>query len=319
MRVLVVGGNGFVGSHVVDALVAGGLDVTVYDRNSERYRSPLSAVDYVKGDLGNKGELEHVISKEIDQVIHLASSTIPKTSNDDPVFDVQTNLIETLALLDLCVKHRVKRVIFTSSGGTVYGIPETLPIPEEHATHPICSYGIVKLAIEKYLTLYKHLYDLDYIVLRLSNPFGSRQDPKGSQGAVSVFLGDMLNGRPLRIWGDGSIVRDFVDVRDIARLYYLSTISDVEAGTFNVGSGVGTSLKDLIGLMADEFSLTPQIHREPSRGFDVPVIVLDSEKAQRIFGWKPQISLREGLQEVAYWLSANSNRKVKEFTKVVGL
>src|SRR5256885_547132 len=118
MRVLVVGGNGFVGSHVVDSLVAGNLDVTVYDRNFERYRAPVPGVTYVQGDLGNKGELERIISKKIDQVIHLASSTVPKTSNDDPVFDVQMNLVETLSLLDICVKHEVKRIIFTSSGGT---------------------------------------------------------------------------------------------------------------------------------------------------------------------------------------------------------
>jgi UDP-glucose 4-epimerase len=319
MRVLVIGGNGFVGSHVVDALVAGGLDVTVYDRSFERYRSALSSVTYVKGDLGNKGELDHVLSKEIDQVIHLASSTIPKTSNDDPVFDVQSNLVETLSLLDMCVKHRVKRVIFTSSGGTVYGIPRSLPIPEEHATQPICSYGIVKLAIEKYLALYKHLYDLDYVVLRLANPYGTRQDPSGSQGAISVFMGDMLNDRPLRIWGDGSIVRDFVDVRDVARLYHLAVISDVESGTFNAGSGVGTSLRELIAVMAEELGVSPKILREPSRGFDVPTIVLDSEKAKRIFAWEPNIPLREGIREVAGWMSARSNRNVKPFTRAVGL
>ena len=305
MRVLVIGGSGFVGSHVVDTLVNEGIDVVVFDRNMERYRLPLSRVHYVKGELGNRGELESVIANGVDQVIHLVSSTVPKTSNDDPIFDVQMNLVESLALFDLCVKHRVKKVIFTSSGGTVYGIPHVLPISEDHPTNPICSYGIVKLAIEKYLQFYKHSYNLDYVILRLSNPYGIRQDPSGIQGAVSVFMESLLLGKPIRLWGDGSIVRDFVNVRDVARLYYAAVTSDVN-GIYNGGSGLGVSLLELLEIMSNQLNIIPKVIHEEARGFDVPTIILNCEKASKKLSWTSKIGLQEGLFEFAEWLKITS-------------
>ena len=305
MRVLVIGGSGFVGSHVVDALVKEGIDVVVFDRNMESYRATLPRVHYVKGELGNRGELEAVIANGIDHVIHLVSSTVPKTSNDDPIFDVQMNLVESLALFDLCVKHRVQKVIFTSSGGTVYGIPHVLPISEDHPTNPICSYGIVKLAIEKYLQFYKHSYNLDYVILRLSNPYGIRQDPRGIQGAVSVFMGNMLLGNPITLWGDGSIVRDFVNVRDVARLYYAAVTSKLN-GIFNGGSGLGVSLLELLEIMSHQLKITPKVIHEPAREFDVPTIVLNCEKAAKKLLWVPKISLQEGLFEFAEWLKTTT-------------
>jgi UDP-glucose 4-epimerase len=301
VRALVLGGNGFIGSHIVDQLLTMGADVTVYDRSRERYRSPLRGVTYVRGELGNRGELENTIARGVDVVVHLISSTVPKTSNDDPIFDVQMNLVESLALFDLCVKHQVGRVVFISSGGTVYGVPKSSPICEDHPTEPICSYGIVKLSIEKYLQLYQSLYGLNYIVLRLANPYGPRQDPATIQGVTSVFIGKVLRAESIRLWGDGTIVRDFVNVRDIAELCAKAAFSSVQ-GIFNAGTGVGTSIRELIRLIGDELQTEPEVIQEPGRVFDVPSVILCSERAHREFAWRPTTSLSSGIREQVDWL-----------------
>jgi UDP-glucose 4-epimerase len=301
MRVLVLGGSGFVGSHVVDALLTSGMEVCVFDRNPEHFRPPLPNVTYFRGELGNRGQMEEILSQGMDAVVHLISSTVPKTSNDDPIFDVQMNLIETLALLDLCVKHHIGKVIFTSSGGTVYGNPESLPIREDQPTNPICSYGVVKLAIEKYLHLYQKIYGLDYVALRLANPYGPRQDPDAIQGVVSVFIGKILRGQELVVWGDGSVVRDFVHVRDVAKAYR-NAITMPATGVFNIGSGVGTKISELVEIIAHELNMSPNIVRLQKRGFDVTQVVLDASKAKSMLGWTPEIDVKTGISEVADWM-----------------
>jgi UDP-glucose 4-epimerase len=250
--------------------------------------------------LGDGSKVEEIVSKGLDAVFHLASTTGPKSSNDDPVADV-ANIRDSIQLFQLCVKHSVRKVVFTSSGGTVYGIPRELPIPEEHPTNPICSYGIVKLAIEKYLQCFHHLYGLPYAVLRLANVYGVRQDPRSSQGAVAVFLWRMIQRQPLTLWGDGTVVRDFIHVSDVARLCSRALHSDTN-GVFNVGSGIGVTMNELLQLMADRLCLAPNIVREPGRRLDVPAVVLQCDKAKRMFSWQLQVGLNEGVGEVAEWL-----------------
>lgn len=301
VRVLVTGGCGFIGSHVVDLLLEQGFEVFVYDRYAEIFRAPLTAVTYYHGELGNRGELEDVISKKMDVVVHLASSILPKTSNDDPVFDLQTNMVHSLLLFDLCVKYKVKKIIYASSGGTVYGAPQTLPITEEHPTNPICSYGIIKLGIEKYLHLYHHLHNLQYTILRFSNPYGIRQNPAAIQGVIPVFMNKILIGEEIKIWGDGTIIRDFVCVRDIAKLVSLAITSNA-CGIFNAGSGVGTSINKIIELLASVLHMTPTIVREPGRKFDVSSVILCPKKAENEFNWIPNTNIQPGIQEVANWI-----------------
>jgi UDP-glucose 4-epimerase len=304
VRVLVIGGNGFVGSHVVDELLLHDHQVIIFDRSPDRFRQALPMVEHVRGELGNRGELERTIAAGVDVVVHLVSSTLPKNSNDDPIFDVQMNLVESIALMELCVKHKVKKLVFISSGGTVYGIPRHLPIREDHPTYPICSYGIVKLAIEKYLLLYHHLHGLPYCVLRLANPYGVRQDPRGTQGVVSVFLGKMMKEEEIQIWGDGATVRDFVNVKDIARLCRLAFESPA-IGIFNAGSGAGVSVERLVDLIAEQFNLRPRVVRKAARDFDAPAIILDPHKAKHEFGWAPLISMHDGLEELYEWLETD--------------
>jgi UDP-glucose 4-epimerase len=301
-RVLITGGNGFIGSHIADRFVANGWEVFVLGQGS-RPSNPLPDDSRViRGRVGDRALLEQIFSLGLDGVVHSACSTFPTSSNEDKMTDVRTNLVESLELFECCVKYKIPKLIFASSGGAIYGIPKQLPLPEESPTNPICSYGIVKLALEKYLELYRELHGLNYVSLRISNPYGPRQNPNGKQGVISVFASRMLQNKPLTLWGKGDAVRDFVHVRDIARLFYLAMTSK-EQGVFNAGSGVGISINDLIGMMSIELGVVPNIIRLEARQADVPATVLSCRKARNSFGWVPQIPIEQGIREVGAWLS----------------
>jgi UDP-glucose 4-epimerase len=300
-RVLLIGGCGFVGSHVADEFLAQGWGVVILGNSPEKFRAPSPHVTYIRGRTGDRKLLDATMSQSIDCVVHLASSTVPSTSNSDTGFDVRSNLVEALELLECCVKHKVRKLVLASSGGTVYGIPKHLPITEDDPTNPICSYGIVKLALEKYLQLYHRLHGLEYVVLRISNPYGPRQDPKHIQGVVSVFAGQLLENKPITIWGTGQAVRDFVHVEDLSRLFYAAAVSRV-TGVFNASSGVGVSINELLAIMIAQFGVQAQVTRLASRPCDVPATVLSCQKAKSVFGWEPRISIERGIQGVGTWL-----------------
>ncbi len=303
MRCLVVGGNGFIGGHLVWRLVEAGHEVKVYDRSTARFRPAPEDAGYIEGELGNYGLLREAVGG-VEVVYHLVSTTLPKTSNDDPVYDVRSNLVDTLQLLEACVDAGVRKVVFASSGGTVYGPPRNIPINEEHPTDPISSYGITKLAVEKYLGLFYHLHGLDYAALRISNPYGPYQNPEGQQGAISVFLSRIRTNRPITIWGDGSVVRDYLYVSDLVDALMLSATSEASDKVMNIGSGVGASLNELIDTMSEVIGEKPVVEYLPARRLDVPVSVLDIGRASRELGWKPEIGLPEGLGLTWNWISA---------------
>lgn len=302
MRVLVLGGSGFLGSYVVDELVAAGYSVTSLDRYQERFRHPNKNVEFCKADFGNRGELERVLKLGVDVVVHLVSSVIPQTSNDDPVFDVQSNLVESIALFEMCVKHGVRKVVFVSSGGTVYGLPKADIIAEDHAVLPLCSYGITKLAIEHYLQLFHSLHGLKFHILRLSNPYGARQDPLGKQGAPSVFMHKVLTGQEINLWGDGKIVRDFIHASDFA-VACLAAVQSENVGVLNIGSGKSLSIKELILAIERITGRFARINWMPERGFDVPRVVLDCARAKEQLGWYPSVSLDDGLLQMRDWMN----------------
>lgn len=295
MNYLVLGGNGFIGSHLVDRLLAEGHEVRVFDKYEERYRKSLAKVDYRFGDFGNRGLLADALAG-MDTVIHLISTSLPKTSNDDPAYDVQSNVIETLFLLEKCVELGVRKVVFISSGGTVYGRPVQLPIAEHGPTEPECSYGITKLTIEKYLALYHQLYGLDYVVVRPSNPYGSRQNPLGIQGAIPVFLGKAARGEPIEIWGDGSVVRDYLYIDDlVGGICQAASYCGAEK-IFNMGSGKGHSLSELVRIIESVTGLALQVIYKESRSFDIPKIVLDVSRAKIELGWLPRMEIEAGIR-----------------------
>jgi UDP-glucose 4-epimerase len=282
MNCVILGGGGFLGYHLCQALLTAGHRVRIFDRpNLERFSllDSSGSVEWIEGDFVNQGDLEPAISG-CDIIYHLVSTTLPKSSNENPLYDIETNVIGTLRLLDL-VKGKNKKIIFISSGGTVYGIPEEVPIKESHPTNPICSYGIGKVTIEKYLHLYHHLYNLDYCVFRLANPFGERQKVTAAQGVIAVFLHKALHDQPIEIWGDGTVIRDYLYVKDAIAPVVKAITYRVDCRIFNVGSGEGKSLNEVLAAIGALLGKKVRCTYTPSRAFDVPSNVLDISLAAR--------------------------------------
>jgi UDP-glucose 4-epimerase len=296
MNMLILGGNGFIGSHLVDRLLLEGHRVRVFDKYEEHYRKPVTGVDYCVGDFGNRGMLSEALV-DIDMVFHLISTTLPKTSNDDPVFDVQSNVVESIFLLEQCVANKIRKVVFISTGGAIYGNPLSLPISENSPTEPECSYGITKLIIEKYLALFNHLYGIDYVVLRPSNPYGSRQNPDGIQGAISVFLGKIAQGKSLDIWGDGRVVRDYIFIDDLVDGIYKAASVSAPSRIYNIGSGTGHSLNEIIAVIRKVTGREIEVDYKAKRTFDVPSIYLDIHRAKQELSWAPSVSLETGVEK----------------------
>lgn len=303
MRVLITGGNGFIGSHLVDRALEQGWEVRVFDKAHERFRSQKKEIRYFIGDLQGEGVPYEALAN-VDVVFHLACTTIHQTSNEDPIYDIESNLVGTVRLLQRCVEAKVTKFVFLSSGGTVYGIPREPPIKESHPANPICSYGIQKLAIEKYLGMFHHLYGLDYVVLRPSNPYGERQDFRNKQGAVSVFLGNIARNEPITIWGDGEIVRDYFHVEDLAQACVDAATTDVQRRILNIGSGTGISLNELVSRIEAVLGVRAKVNRNSAsaRPFDVPELRLDISEAKQVLSWKPKVSLDQGILRTWRWV-----------------
>ena len=304
MKCLILGGGGFLGSHLSEALLSQGHAVRIFDRpNLVRFKSfqANEPIEWIEGDFVNREHIGQAI-RGCDIVYHLVSTTLPRSSNENPIYDIETNVIGTLHLLDEARKSGIRKVIFVSSGGTIYGIPREIPIKESHPTDPICSYGIGKLAIEKYLALYKLLHELDYCVLRLSNPFGERQRISAAQGAVTAFLYKALRNETIEIWGDGSVVRDYFYVSDAVSALVKAMTYDGDSRVLNIGSGAGLSLNEILDAIEKLLGSSVKKSYLPARTFDVPVNVLDISKAVEHLSWKPQVYFSEGLSRTAQWL-----------------
>jgi UDP-glucose 4-epimerase len=296
--VSIVGASGFIGSHLVDALLVRGYEVRAISRTLPGLLSKSSlkntSLSFYPLDIQNYESLKRAVSGS-DFVFHLACSTLPASSNLDPRSDVSVNLLGTLNLLDICVEENIKRLVVISSGGTVYGVPRFVPITEEHPTNPICSYGITKLAIEKYVSLYNKLYGLNGIILRVSNPYGERQRFDSSQGVIPIFLREALQFHPLKILGDGSSVRDYLYISDLIDSLLAVMLYDGAEYLFNIGSGNGLSLLDLVNEIQDLLGRSLELVYTNKREFDVPSNILSIAKAQSCLSWAPQVSISEGL------------------------
>lgn len=300
MRVLVIGGSGFIGSHVVDGLIASGHRVRVFDRQGERFRPPLKGVEYQFGTFGDRMAVIEALSG-IDVVMHLVSTTFPGTANLDPKADVRDNLVASIALMEAMRDLGTPRLVFLSSGGTVYGIPQTVPIPEDHPLRPINSYGIVKVAIESYIDMFRRIHGISAAVIRASNPYGPRQSHSGVQGVVSTFLRRVEAGEPIEIWGDGSVVRDYLFVADLAGLCVRAAETSID-GAFNAGSGTGTSLSEIVTTIGTITGADLRPVYKPGRPVDAPVSVLDVTRAREAFGWTAQTPLVDGMRATWAWM-----------------
>ena len=306
MKIVVFGGGGFIGSTIADQLLAQGHVLRIFERpRVEPYRkfAAHEQVEWLTGDFTSNHDVRAAV-EGMDAVMHLVSTTLPKNSNDDPIYDVQSNVVSTLHLLDAMAAQGVKRLVFISSGGTVYGNPVYSPIDEKHPTEPLVSYGITKLAIEKYLHIFQRQHGIRSVTLRVANPYGERQRVETAQGAVGVFLHRALRNVPIDIWGDCSVTRDYIYVADVADAFVRALHYEGPHSVFNISSGSGTSLNGLIDML--ETTLGQPVARNylPGRPFDVPVSVLSNQLARDELGWAPQVDMQSGIARTARWMRA---------------
>lgn len=306
MKILIIGGNGFIGSHLVEML-RDEHQVTVLDRSPNKFIGEFAGVEYVYGNFQDLALLKRAVqNKEL--VYHLLSTTVPLTANSDPVFDIETNLIGTINLLEIISNSDVKRFVYTSSGGTVYGDPEYLPIDEKHPCNPIGSYGIVKKTIEHYVQMYAVKNHFSSLIVRPSNPYGPRQNYEGNQGLIAKLLYQGITGEEFTIWGDGSAIRDYIFIDDLVNFLKMAGLSK-ETGIFNLGSGYGKSVNEIISLLSGVVDKLPKINYVEKNGFFVEKVVLDIGKVKESFGWSPEIPMEKGLVLHSQWMQSLSLEK----------
>jgi UDP-glucose 4-epimerase len=302
---LILGGKGFIGSHLVETILSHGLSVRVFDRADAENLIAANLqgqVEFIEGEFEDTQRVAAAL-EGCDICFHLISTTIPKTSNESPAYDLKSNALNSIGLLEQARVSGLKKIVFMSSGGTVYGIPKYLPIDELHPTNPLCSYGITKLTIEKYLELYRSLYGIDYVIARCSNPYGERQRLVAAQGAAAVFLGKTLNGEKITIWGDGSVARDYIYIGDlISGLMAIMNYSGKEH-IFNIGCGKPTTILELIAAIESVVGKKARLDIMSSRLFDVPINVLDITRAKSELCWTPKVSLNDGLLRMKNWIT----------------
>jgi len=307
MRVLVTGGAGFIGSHIVDAYVEAGHEVTVVDDLSTGSRDNVNPkAEFIEMDVRDPRLSDVMAERNFDAVNHHAAQMSVKISMEDPLFDADVNIGGTLGLLESCRKSGVRKVIFSSSGGTVYGEPQKLPLDETHPLGPISPYGASKVAGEYYFNVYSGAWGIDAVVLRYANVFGPRQQPHGEAGVVAIFCLDILAGRAPTIHWDGEQEKDYVYVGDCVRAN-LAALDAKRSGVYNIGSGIGTSVNELfrqISTMMNAGHISPK--RGPRRPGDVRRIFLDTSKARRELDWEPKVSLGEGLRRTVEYFRAKA-------------
>ncbi len=295
---IIFGGAGFIGSHIAEDLLGKEFDVTIFDKlnsSKKNVQQIIRDINFIEGDFNNRVDISKAL-KGHQYVVHLVSSTLPASSNLNPYYDVESNLISSLHLFDECINKGIKKIIFISSGGTVYGNPIKLPINEKHPTNPMTSYGIIKLTIEKYLGLYKNLHGLDYKILRFSNPFGERQNPKLAQGLIAHLLYLIKNKKPIEIWGDGKVTRDYFYIKDGAKSIYRAIIDKSPNNIYNISSCRGLSINQILDRFRRVLNLKFRIKYLESRKFDVKANVLDNSLAAKYLKWKPETDFNAALK-----------------------
>lgn len=301
-RCTVLGAGGFIGTNLCLGLKAAGASVLGFGR-----RSPwLPDMPWIEAEFGDATRTEEAL-RGADIVFHLLGGSVPAESNRDPVADVQGSLIPSVRLIEQCLASGVGRIVFASSGGTVYGVTGREPVDEAHPTNPITAYGINKLAVEKYLALFRHLHGLDSVVLRIANPYGPYQHARRPQGIVGQMLARALAGETLELWGDGSVVRDMIHIDDVVAAMIAAVGYRGEMRLFNIGSGEGRSMRSIAEdvCAATQTPLSRIAHR-PGRAADVPVNVLSPRLMEAETGWRARIGWTDGLRDAAAWLRAQA-------------
>jgi UDP-glucose 4-epimerase len=296
MKILITGGAGFIGSHVADACIGLGHRVVVVDDLSTGSRENLNgAAEFVKMDIRDEGLSELFRRETFDVVIHHAAQMDVRKSVEDPVFDASVNILGSLNLLRNCTAHGVRKVIFASTGGAIYGEQDSFPAGEDHPLRPVSPYGVSKLSVEKYLSYFSVVHGLEHVALRYGNVYGPRQNPHGEAGVVAIFAGRMLAGEAPIINGDGMQTRDYVFVEDVVAANVLA-LGYRESGVFNIGTGIESSVNRLFGIIRGmAMPECPEKHGPAKRGEQLRSC-LDASLARKRLGWKPAVALEEGLR-----------------------
>ena len=302
---LVIGGGGFIGRWLTERLINSGRQVVVLGRRAESPPGLHAQALYVAGDYGN-ASLAARLLEGADEVVDLAYATVPKSSFEDPLFDLNNNLQPAVTLLQAAAaRTRISKVVLVSSGGTVYGHANATPIPENHATNPVSPYGITKLAIEKYGLMFHRLYGLPVVIVRPGNAYGEGQLPFRGQGFIATAIASLQQGRPLTVFGGESIVRDYVHVDDLSAGIVAALDAGQPGTCYNVGAGVGHSTDAVLAMVAAlalAQGFEADVQRRPARAFDVKVNVLDCALLQAHTGWVARVPLNEGIGRAWRWL-----------------
>jgi UDP-glucose 4-epimerase len=298
---LVLGAGGFIGINLCRALVKAGVAVRGFGR-VPAYPVAMPDIPWTRAEFTDRPALAQAL-QGAEVVFHLLGGSIPEAAEKDPAGDLRVNAAASVDLLGLCQLAGVKRIVFISSGGTVYGVPRCIPIPESHPTDPISAYGIHKLLVEKYLGLMAHRHGLRATVLRAANPYGPYQSPGRGQGVIATLIGRRLTGQSVEIWGDGSVVRDFLHVGDLVDAMLLAAAYDGPHHVLNVGSGRGRSILEVVTSIDAVLEMEgSSVLHKPGRAVDVPANVLDISLAKRELGWVVRREWKQGLMETADWL-----------------
>jgi UDP-glucose 4-epimerase len=301
---VVLGGGGFLGINLCRHLSASGYSVRAFGHQG-LFPTALTNIDFRPGDFSDRTAVANALQgSEI--AFHLVHSSVPYSSNLDIAAEIRENLIPSLAFLDLACSAGVKRVVFLSSGGTIYGRSKQIPTPETAPTDPITAYGISKLAIEKYIALYQLNYGLEYRILRVANPFGAYQIPIKRQGLIAEIISRAMNSEAVNIWGDGTVVRDFVFVDDVSTALEIAAVDSGDERIFNIGSGVGHSVRDVLRAIENSLRLKLNIIWKGERAVDVPISTLSIRRAQEMLGWSPKTSFESGIEQTISWWRDNA-------------
>jgi len=306
MKVLVTGGAGFIGSHIVDMLIEEGYDVVIVDNLSTGKEDNINKkAKFYKVDIQDQ-ELELIFKNEKpDYVCHQAAQADVRRSVSDPIYDARINVLGSLNIFQNCLHHNIRKVVFASSGGAIYGEQDIYPAPESHPLRPISPYGITKLIAEQYLYYYRTVFNLDYVALRYANVYGPRQDPFGEAGVVAIFIQKMLDGETPIINGDGEQTRDFVFVKDVAKANILAIKNSASENVFNIGTGIETSVNQIFDHIRKAVNPAIEEKHGPSKAGEQRRSLIDYTKAKTALSWKPVHELEDGLNSTCDFFKAS--------------